>query len=418
MVDILLAASKSENVESRQDAIDTAGLKAKVVDVEAFAIANAFELIRKRDGVSRSEAVGFFDIGYDLTTLLVIKGGRVIYTRDHPFGGHQLLEETQRRYDMTAEQASFFERNEEAPDDFEEEVLEPFQLNIVHQISRALQFYASSSEYSNIGTIYLSGGVASLKGLAPMVQHELGMTTRVADPVTGMDIADNVAVTAVKRNATNLMIAIGLALRGFDLMARINLLPWREEQRRERQRQFMSTLLMISILGVVLVFLAGAVFDQKIKHQQYRNELVNKEIRKLEGRIKRIDELERTRARLISRKQVIERLQASRAMTVELLDKLAKSIPVGVTLTSMRQQGTVLVLAGTSQSNARVSAYLKELDKNDLFLNPQLDFVRSAANPVTATEPYQFSIKVKLRPPKASEEEEGYDELEDQGGSK
>ncbi|MFC1777070.1 type IV pilus assembly protein PilM, partial [Pseudomonadota bacterium] len=135
MMDILLAASKSENIESRQDAIDSAGLTAKVVDVEAFAIANAFELIRQRDGINRSEAVGFFDMGFDLTTLLVIKGGQVIYTRDHPFGGHQLLEETQRRYDMTIEQASFFERGEEAPEDFEEEVLEPFQLNIVHQIS-------------------------------------------------------------------------------------------------------------------------------------------------------------------------------------------------------------------------------------------------------------------------------------------
>ena len=201
-------------------------------------------------------------------------------------------------------------------------------------------------------------------------------------------------------------------------MARINLLPWREEKRRESQRQFMSTLLMTSILGVVLVFLAGTVYDQKIKHQQFRNELVKKEIRKLETRIKRIDELERTRARLISRKQVIERLQASRAMTVELLDKLAKSIPVGVTLQSMRQQGTTLVLAGTSQSNARVSAYLKELEQNDLFLSPQLDFVRSAARPDTATEPYQFSIKVKLRPPKASNEEDGYDEVEEQGGAK
>ena len=216
LIDILLAASKSENVESQQDAIDAAGLKAKIVDVEAFAIANAFELIRKRDGVNRSEAVGLFDIGYDLTTLLVIKGGQVIYTRDHPFGGHQLLEEIQRRYDMTAEQASFFERNEDAPDDFEEEVLEPFQLNVVHQISRALQFYASSNEYSNIGTIYLSGGTASLKGLAPMVQQELGMTTRIADPVTGMEVSSNVAVTALKRNANNLMIAMGLALRGFD----------------------------------------------------------------------------------------------------------------------------------------------------------------------------------------------------------
>ncbi len=216
LMDILLAASKSENIESRQDAIDSAGLRAKVVDVEAFAIANAFELIRQRDGVNRSEAVGFFDIGLDLTTLLVIKSGQVTYTRDHPFGGHQLLEETQRRYNMTPEQASFFERNEDAPEDFEEEVLEPFQLNIVHQISRALQFYASSNEYSNISTIYLSGGAASLKGLAPMVQQELGLTTRIADPIAGMDIADNVPLTLIKRSSNNLMVAMGLALRGFD----------------------------------------------------------------------------------------------------------------------------------------------------------------------------------------------------------
>ncbi len=216
MMDILLAASKSENIESRQDALDSAGLTAKVVDVEAFAIANAFELIRKRDGVSDDQAIGFFDIGYDVTTLLVIKGGEVIYTRDHPFGGHQLLEETQRRYDMSVEQASFFERDEEAPEDFEEEVLEPFQVNIVHQISRALQFFASSNEYSNISAIYLSGGAASLNNMAAMVQQELGMPTRVADPITGLDVAHNVAVTALNRNATNLMIAMGLALRGVD----------------------------------------------------------------------------------------------------------------------------------------------------------------------------------------------------------
>lgn len=162
-------------------------------------------------------------------------------------------------------------------------------------------------------------------------------------------------------------------------MARINLLPWREEKRRERQRQFMSSLLLIAILGVVIVFFVGFIFDQKISHQQARNQKVQKEIKALEVRIKRIDELERTRARLISRKQVIERLQASRSTTVELLDKLAKTIPVGVTLTTIRQQGQKLALVGTSQSNARVSAYLRELESNDLFLNPQLDFVRTAS---------------------------------------
>lgn len=178
----------------------------------------------------------------------------------------------------------------------------------------------------------------------------------------------------------------------------------------------MMTLLMTAILGVVLVFLVGIAYDQKIKHQQYRNELIKNEISELEVRIKRIDELERTRARLISRKQVIERLQASRSMTVELLDNLAKSIPVGVTLVTTRQQGANLKLAGTSQSNARVSAYLRELEINDLFLDPQLDFVRSTPSPETSTEPYQFSIQVKLRPPKTDEDDDGFDDPDDVGG--
>ena len=197
-------------------------------------------------------------------------------------------------------------------------------------------------------------------------------------------------------------------------MARINLLPWREEQRRDLQRQFMSKLLITCIVSVVTVFAVIGFYNQKISHQQTRNELIKSETRKLEAKITRIDELERTRTRLISRKQVIERLQASRSTTVELLDKLAKSIPVGVTLTSIRQQGPLLVLLGNSQSNARVSAYLKELENNDLFLSPQLTFVKSAPNPATATEPYQFSINVKLRPPETAEEDEGYD---DEGGS-
>ena len=153
-------------------------------------------------------------------------------------------------------------------------------------------------------------------------------------------------------------------------MARINLLPWREEKRRDRQRQFMMRLLITFILGVVLVFIVGFGYDQKSKHQQFRNDLIKNEIRLLEARITRIDELERTRARLISRKQVIERLQASRSMTVELLDNLAKSIPVGVTLTSLRQQGSTLALIGSSQSNARVSAYLRGIGRELFVFEP------------------------------------------------
>jgi type IV pilus assembly protein PilM len=216
MVDILLAASKNENVESRQDALESLGLKASVVDVESFAVANAFELIREREGIRSTETVGIFDIGYDLSTLLILRNGRVVYTRDHPFGGNQLMEEITRRYDMTPEQARFFMRGEPGPENFEEEVLEPFMLNVVHQISRALQFYSSSAEFSNIRTMYLAGSMASVKGLADVVEQELGIKTGIADPVSGLEIAPSVAVAALTRNAPNLMVAMGLALRGFD----------------------------------------------------------------------------------------------------------------------------------------------------------------------------------------------------------
>jgi len=192
-------------------------------------------------------------------------------------------------------------------------------------------------------------------------------------------------------------------------MARINLLPWREEARRERQRQFLYSLMGTLVLGAILVLIVGMFFDQRISVQESRNQQLQKEINLLERRIQRIAELERTRNRLLSRKQIIESLQASRSLTVELLDKLAKTIPVGLTLTNVRQQGSNLTLLGTSQSNARVSAYLQSLEEMDLFVGPELQYVRAANNPASPVEGYEFSISVKLdnRRGEAEEEEAG-----------
>ena len=177
-------------------------------------------------------------------------------------------------------------------------------------------------------------------------------------------------------------------------MARINLLPWREEARRERQRQFLYSLMGTLVLGAVLVLIIGMFFDQRISHQEARNQQIQVEINRLEQRIARIQDLERTRNRLLSRKQIIESLQASRSLTVELLDKLAKTIPAGITLTDVRQQGNNLTLLGSSQSNARVSAYLQSLEEMDLFVRPELSYVRTASQPRSSVEPYEFAINV------------------------
>ena len=155
------------------------------------------------------------------------------------------------------------------------------------------------------------------------------------------------------------------------------------------------------------MLLVGLFFDQRISNQEARNQQIQVEINRLEQRIARIRELERTRNRLLSRKQIIESLQASRSLTVELLDKLAKTIPVGITLTNVRQQGPNLTLLGTSQSNARVSAYLQSLDDMDLFVNPELQYVRASQNPPNRIETYEFAIRVLLDNTRGEEDEAG-----------
>jgi type IV pilus assembly protein PilN len=190
-------------------------------------------------------------------------------------------------------------------------------------------------------------------------------------------------------------------------MARINLLPWREEARRERQRQFLYSLMGTLVLGAILVLMVSLFFDQRISNQESRNQRIQQEINLLERRIARIAELERTRNRLLSRKQIIESLQASRSLTVELLDKLAKTIPVGITLTNVRQQGSNLTLLGTSQSNARVSAYLQSLEGMDLFVRPELQYVRASERPSSRTETYEFAISVRLNNKRGDNEEAG-----------
>jgi type IV pilus assembly protein PilN len=190
-------------------------------------------------------------------------------------------------------------------------------------------------------------------------------------------------------------------------MARINLLPWREEARRERQRQFLYSLIGTLVLGAILVLIVGLLFDQRINQQEARNQQIQVEISRLEQRIARIRDLENTRNRLLSRKQIIESLQASRSLTVELLDKLAKTIPVGITLTSVRQQGTRLTLLGTSQSNARVSAYLQSLAGMDLFVRPELQFVRASQDPPNRIETYEFAITVSLNTKRGDSQEAG-----------
>lgn len=215
-VEVLLAACRRENVESRVDALELAGLSAKVVDVEAYAVERAFKLCQTQFDYEDDSVVAIVDIGATMTTLSVLVGGNTVYTREQLFGGRQLTEEIQRRYGLTVEEAGLAKKQGGLPDDYEHDVLDPFKDAVVQQITRSLQFFFSSSQYNDVDHILLAGGVASMPGLVELVQERLGTRASVANPLARMSIAARVDTAALTNDAPSLVIACGLAMRSFD----------------------------------------------------------------------------------------------------------------------------------------------------------------------------------------------------------
>ncbi len=216
MMEVLLAASRQENIDSRVEALELADLEAKVVDIEAFAMERTFSLIAEQFELNENSVVAIIDIGATVTTLSVIVDGETIYTREQLFGGRQLTEEIQRRYGVTYEEAGLAKKEGGIADDYEDEVLLPFREAVVQQVNRALQFFFSASQYSMVDLVVLAGGVASTSGLADQVANELGTSAVVANPFANMEVAPGVDVLALNADAPAMMIACGLALRSFD----------------------------------------------------------------------------------------------------------------------------------------------------------------------------------------------------------
>ena len=217
MVDVLLAASRRENVEDRVEAVEKAGLKVKIVDVEAFCMENAFELLADQlpDSVE-GQTVAIADIGATLSTLNVLHNGRTVYTREQGFGGKQLTEEIQRRYGLSYEEAGLAKRHGGLPDNYIADVLDPFKKAMVQQIARSLQFFVSSSANRGIDNIILAGGCSSISGLEKIVEQNLGIPAYVANPFINMSLSNKVKPQSLSNDAPAMMIACGLALRSFD----------------------------------------------------------------------------------------------------------------------------------------------------------------------------------------------------------
>jgi type IV pilus assembly protein PilM len=215
-VEVLLAACRRENVEMRAGVLQLSELVPEKVDIEAYSMERAFELISEQLEDQEGQVVAIIDIGATMTTLSVLVDGKTVYTREQLFGGKQLTEEIQRRYGLSREEAGLAKKQGGLPDDYDAEVLIPFKEAVVQQVTRSLQFFFSASQYNDVDYIILAGGVASLEGLVNLIEEKLGTQTVVANPFARMSVSSRVNAVSLANDAPSLMIVTGLAMRSFD----------------------------------------------------------------------------------------------------------------------------------------------------------------------------------------------------------
>ena len=216
-VEILIAASRKEKVEDRVAIAEAAGLKPLVMDVESYATQEAFRLIAPTLPVSgRDQNIALVDIGAHVTHFYVLRNDQFLFSRDQAFGGNQLTHDIQRAFNLSPEEAESAKKNQGLPENYDADVLQPFMETLALEITRALQFFFTSTSYSQVDHIVLAGGGALLPGLDELVAKRAGVATVVANPFGSMATSDRIRPRQLAQDAPLLLIATGLALRSFE----------------------------------------------------------------------------------------------------------------------------------------------------------------------------------------------------------
>ncbi len=216
-VEVLIAASRKEKVEDRVAVAEAAGLKPLVMDVESYAAQAAFEMVESQfpEG-GKNQVIALVDIGANVTNVTILRNDQPVYAREQAFGGGQLTQDIMRQYGMSQEEAETAKRSGNLPENYESDLLRPFLENLALEVSRALQFFFTSTQYNQVDHIVLSGGCAVIPGVDETVAGRTQINTVIANPFANMALSQRIRPKNLATEAPSLMVACGLALRRFD----------------------------------------------------------------------------------------------------------------------------------------------------------------------------------------------------------
>lgn len=211
-MEVMLAAARREKVEDRVAIAEAAGLVATVMDIESYAARAALE---RAQGAGKDKIVALFQIGAGMTQVSVLLDGDTVYEREQPFGGHTLTQDIVRTYGLSYEEAEARKKAGDLPENFRADLLAPFLESAALEVTRAIQFFYTSTPYTRIDQIWLAGGNAQLPGLVELIGGRTRIPTAPVAPFEGMLLAQGVREQQLRQEGPAYLVACGLALRRF-----------------------------------------------------------------------------------------------------------------------------------------------------------------------------------------------------------
>lgn len=216
-MEVMLAAARREKVEDRVAIAEAAGLTAIVMDIESYAARAALDrATRGRAGIAKPEQiVALFQIGAQATHVSVLQDGETIYEREQPFGGNQLTQDIVRAYGLSFEEAETRKKSGDLPENYRADLLAPFLESAALEVTRAIQFFFTSTPYTRIDELYLAGGCAALPGLLELIGSRTRIPSSIVAPFEGMAFGAPVREQQLRQEGAAYLVACGLALRRF-----------------------------------------------------------------------------------------------------------------------------------------------------------------------------------------------------------
>jgi type IV pilus assembly protein PilM len=215
-MEVMLAASRREKIEDRVAIAEEAGLKVVVMDIESYAARSALYRVVQQQEAPPDQIVALFQIGAQVTHISVMQGSETIYEREQPFGGNQLTQDIVRSFGLSFEEAEAKKKSGDLPPNYQTDLLTPFLENAALEVTRAIQFFYTSTPYTHIDQLYLAGGCALIPGLLDIIAARTKMSSAVVSPFKGLALADGVRESQLRGEAPAYLVACGLAMRRFN----------------------------------------------------------------------------------------------------------------------------------------------------------------------------------------------------------